>query len=320
MNINLIGKSFDKDSGQGIYRYSGEILNHLNRYKDITVKINDKGDINHVQQPELIWKALFKKNVITTIHDLIPLICKERKLSFRIFFYFSVLLSCIKSKKIITVSKCTKKDLEKYFPFCKKKVEIIYEGVNKKEFFPTNKKKKNPYFIIGYTGGLGKRKNVEFILKLAKLLEKNKKIIFKIGGKGPEKDKLEKIVKKEGIKNVKFVGFIPPNQLNNFYNSLDLFIFPSLYEGFGLPVLEAMACGTVVISSNISSLPEIIGKGGGSICLNLNLKDFKEKINKFIKMKKKDLKILKEKSYQKTKKFTWEKSTNKLIKVYKGLK
>jgi len=253
MKINLIGNSVDASSGQGIYRYSAELLAGL-RDAGADVSFNDNGDINHIQQPEIIWKHLFKKNVITTIHDVIPLFNNERKILFRIFFYISVLISTIKSNKIIAVSECTKRDIIKYFPWVRKKIRVIYESIDHNLFYP-NKRKKGGNITIGYVGGLGKIKNVGFRLKIAK---KYPKINFKIAGAGKEKEKLIKLSKNLKLKNVEFCGFVSEGSMRDFYNSLDIFIFPFLYEGFGLPVLEAMACGTPVLVSNKGSLPEIV--------------------------------------------------------------
>lgn len=312
MRINLIGKCFDKNSGQGIYRYSGEILERLKQTENI-ILTNQTGEINHVQQPELIWKALFKKRVITTVHDVMPLFNNERKFLYRLFFYLSILITSVKSKKIICDSDCTKKDLEKYFPFTKWKNTKIYLGVSGK-FFPI-KKREDKKIIIGYLGGLGKRKNVEFILKIAKELPE---LNFKIGGKGPEKENLENIKKKLDLHNVEFSGFISDEKMNEFYNSLSLFFFPSFYEGFGLPIVEAMACGVPCIISNGGSLPEIM-RGSGIIIDVNNLADSLKKIKNLIKDKKK-IKELSQRGVEKAKVFDWKKCVDETIKVYEEIK
>lgn len=314
MKINLIGQSFDKNSGQGIYEYSGELLNELKK-TEYSISINLNGDVNHVQQPELIWRALFKKNVITTIHDIIPIVYGERKFLFRVFFYLSILVTCLKSKKIIVDSASTKKDLIRYFPSIKNKIRVIYLGVDFKKFYPIGKKL-NKKFIIGYIGGLGKRKNVEFLLHVAKKLEKEN-ILFKIAGKGPCLKKLLELKKKLNLKNVEFSGFIPDENLNEFYNGLDIFIFPSFYEGFGLPVLEAMACGVPVITSNKSSLPEIVGKAAILINPN-NMLKIKQAIETVIHDKKLQ-KEMKRKSLAQASRFSWGKTATEYLKIMKNM-
>lgn len=194
-----------------------------------------------------------------------------------------------------------------------KGVVIAIEPINRNIEIIKNRKK----FVIGYLGGFGKRKNLGFILKLAKKFGKDRKVFFKIAGKGPKKERLENMVKNLGLNNVEFVGFVPDEELNNFYNSLDLFLFPSLYEGFGLPVLEAMACGIPVMVSNIGSLPEIVGDVGMIISIN-NLIKTKEDIEKIIKNKK-IRQEMKNKGIKRTKEFSWDKTINEIIKVYKSI-
>jgi len=313
MKINLIGKSFDTNSGQGIYRYSGELFEGLTA-NELNVSKNLRGDINHVQQPELIWQAIFKKKVITTIHDVMPIFNSERNPLFRLFFYFSVFLSTIKSKKIIAVSECTKRDIFKYFPWAKKKTRVIYEAVNSSVFYPT-KRKKNKKFIIGYLGGLGKRKNVEFILELAKNLPN---IEFKIGGAGREKERLEEIAKIHKLNNVLFLGFITKEKMNAFYNSLDLFFFPSYYEGFGLPVLEAMACRIPVLVSDRGSLPEIVPNKNSVIDIK-NIESTLRRI-KSIHKDKKIYNLMCKKNILKAREFSQDKFIKETIDSYNNIR
>lgn len=260
--INLIGKSFDKESGQGIYRFSGELYDRLKQMFPTTINDNknnknknnnkNKADVNIVMQPEQIHKALFKKNVITVVPDMIPIVYGERKKSYKYYFYFMMLLTVLKSKKIIAISESTKNDIIKVIPYAKDKVYVNHLWAND-EFVSLYNKQRNKR--IGYLGGLGKRKNVEYMLKLALVMPEYE---FFIAGKGPMRDKLEKIKNDKKINNVTFVGHIPNERICEFYNSLDLFIFPSKYEGFGLPVVEAMKCGTPALVFNNSSLKELV--------------------------------------------------------------
>jgi len=116
---------------------------------------------------------------------------------------------------------------------------------------------------------------------------------------------------------VQFAGFIPENKLNEFYNSLDVFVFPSFYEGFGLPVLEAMACGVPIITSNVSSMPELVGASGRFI----NTKNSNEVVNEIIQIfKDESLKEdLHKKGLNRAKEFTWEKCAKEHLKIYAEL-
>jgi len=310
MKINLIGHSFDKNSGQGICKYSEELYENLKK-RGLNVVKNGKGDLIHLQQPELIFKVLLKKNVITTIHDVMPIFNNERHILVRICFYFSALLTCLKSKKIIAISECTKKDIEKYFPFSRKKVIVVLDGMDSHKFFPA-KRKKNKRATIGYLGGLGKRKNIEFIINLARIIPETD---FVIGGKGPQLERLKSIKERLNVNNVKFSGFIEDSKINKFYNSLDLFIFPSLYEGFGLPILEAMACGVPCLISDRGSLPETAGDAG--VLLDIDNLEKSEKIIRDLIKDKKKIKKLSEKSLERAKKFTWKKCAKQTEEVYR---
>jgi glycosyltransferase involved in cell wall biosynthesis len=112
-------------------------------------------------------------------------------------------------------------------------------------------------------GGLNPRKNIaELIYAYSKIYRDlpggQQLLIF--GPNGQHLDRLQLLVKSLSLEEaVRFPGFVPSEDLPLFYNGADLFVYPSLYEGFGLPPIEAMACGTPVITSNVSSLPEVVG-------------------------------------------------------------
>ena len=146
---------------------------------------------------------------------------------------------------------------------------------------------------------------------------KDEDILFKIAGKGKGLNELVKIKKESNLKNVEFSGFVPEKKLNEFYNSLDLFVLPTIYDGFSLPGLEAMASGCPIISSNTSALPEVVGKAG--ILVNpKNLNEIVNAIKKFIKdnsLKKE----MKNKSIEQAKKFSWNKEARETLRIYKKI-
>ncbi len=336
MKIALIGQSFDKGSGQGVYEFSNYLYEHLKKinknieiikigasknsfmtlFNNIFVSfyktLKSKSDIYHFMMPEIAFSCMFKRPSIVIIHDLIPLIINERKKSFNLYFKL-ILKVAIKANHLIAVSNLTKKDLVRILKVPETKISVIHEGVDGKKYYPLEKKRKK-LFTIGYLGGFGKRKNIDYILKVAKEFENNKKILFKIAGKGPELDRLLRLKKKMNLKNVEFAGFVPDEELNNFYNSLDLFLFPSHYEGFGLPVTEAMACGIPVMVSNVSSLIEIAEDTG--ILINPKKpEDAVRNIKKIVKNV--DLqKKLRIKSIKKAKEFNWDKTAKETFKIY----
>jgi glycosyltransferase involved in cell wall biosynthesis len=267
--------------------------------------------------PEVAFSCLFKRPSIVVIHDIIPLIIDERRKSFNLYFKLMMKIA-IKADHLIAVSKSTKRDLINILKVPEDKISIIYEGVDHKKFYPEKKEKKNKNFVIGYMGGLGKRKNVDYILDIAEKFKGNTKILFKIAGNGPELDRLINLKKERNLKNVEFLGFIPEGRLNNFYNSLNLFVFPSYYEGFGLPVIEAMACGVPVMASNTSSLAEIAEDAG----ILIDPKKPEDAINqiKDIMKSPKLQKKLQKKGIERAKEFKWDKTASETFKTYKKFK
>lgn len=339
MKICLIGEDFNKKVGQGISRVCGELDKNLNKFGQVTNKIElgieknpykriftniiknsyilskKNADIYHFLMPEIAFPCFFKKPSIVTVYDIIPLILKnERKKSFNLYFKF-MMNFVKKADHIIVISKSTKSDLINLLNIPKEKISIVYPGVNHKQFYPI-KRKKNKKITIGILGGLVKRKNAKILLKVAEKL-RDENVLFKIAGKGEDLIQLVRIKKELNLKNIEFSGFIPEKKLNEFYNSLDLFILPTIYDGFSLPGLESMAAGCPIISSNTSALPEVVGKAG--ILINpKNVEDISNAIKKFINDKNLQ-KEMREKSIEQAKKFNWEKEAKETLEVYRKI-
>lgn len=180
-------------------------------------------------------------------------------------------LSARRCHKIITISESTRQDVISYFGVPPHKVEAIHLGVDE-IFKPVEdqavlrqfKAERNlPENYLLYLGTLEPRKNVERLVEAYALLRKKRAIPHKLvlgGAKGWLYDRIfARVNQLELQEDILFTSYIPYNELPLWYNCADIFIYPSLYEGFGLPPLEAMACGTPVITSSISSLPEVVG-------------------------------------------------------------
>lgn len=208
---------------------------------------------------------------VITLHDVIPYKMPET-VSDRYLHIFNEELPKIVSlcDGIITVSKFSKTDIAKAFNFPYDKIYVTYlaaENIYK----PLDKKVskdiiRNNYGISGdfilYVGGFSPRKNIIGLInafeKLLSKTSKNLKLVI-AGTKGKSYEDYKNCVEKLHIKDkVLFPGFIPVNHMPYLYNSAKLFVYLSLYEGFGLPPIEAMACGVPVVSSNVTSLPEIL--------------------------------------------------------------
>lgn len=177
--------------------------------------------------------------------------------------------------KIIAISQSTKEDLIELFKIKEEKISVVYSGIGK-EFKPIAKddrkiqETKNKYnlpdkFIL-YLGTLEPRKNIAGLMQSFDLLKqktKNSDIKLVIAG---EKGWLYKNIFSEWEKlqykeDIIFIGFVDVADKPYLYNLAEIFVFPSFYEGFGFPPLEAIACGVPTITSNFSSLPEVVGEG-----------------------------------------------------------
>lgn len=209
---------------------------------------------------------------VATIHDVIPYIYPETSTTLdRLIYHLWLPLSVRRMDAIITDSQQSKMDLEKHLPVEPSTVKVIpaaarpaYRPLSRQEILPALQRAGlEPDYIL-YVGSLEPRKNLLRLLDAYAQLRRwsTRWPLVIVGARNfwkssPVIEKVEKL----GLKSaVIFTGFIPEEDLPAIYNGAKLFVFPSLYEGFGLPVLEAMACGVPVITSNTSSLPEVAGQ------------------------------------------------------------
>jgi len=168
-----------------------------------------------------------------------------------------------KAKKVIAVSRATKKDLIDFYRVSPKKIVVAYEGCES-VFKPSARKNDKPYFL--FVGALKPIKNIPRILEAYALFLKKtgRDIPFLLAGGDLWSDKgIEPTIKRFGLeKKVRFLGFVPQKKLVTLYQRALVFISPALWEGFGLTLVEAMACGCPVIAGNTGAQPEVVGKGG----------------------------------------------------------
>ncbi len=167
--------------------------------------------------------------------------------------------AAMKSDVILTISENSKKDIAKIYNIKKSKIKVSYPGVPADIGSRGSKyKSSKPYFL--FVGSLKKTKNVPGAIKgFLYFLEKSR-LDFDLYIVGGDKWFDDDIKMKN--KNIKFLGFIEDNKLASLYRGAVAFVSPSFYEGFGLPILEAMASGCPIIGSNTGSVPEIVGEGG----------------------------------------------------------
>jgi glycosyltransferase involved in cell wall biosynthesis len=172
------------------------------------------------------------------------------------------------ANRIIVVSENTKKDLVVLYKVAAKKVDVIYSGVGGRENIldvETVRKKYNlPDNFILFLGTLEPRKNVEGLIRAFEIYKMTKKNDYKLVVVGPRGWLYKKILARAGKSpvrdDIKFINYIAPEEKFTFYKLAKLFVYPSFYEGFGFPPLEAARAGTPVIVSTNSSLPEVMGE------------------------------------------------------------
>ena len=273
-------------------------------------------------QPNFIPNESIKaKKIVTSVHDFSFILHKdfhpkERIEHFEKYFFKNI----VKSNAIITGSEFSKKEILERLDFKNEDIHVIYHGINHYLFkvyddlsiyFDLPKK-----FIFS-VGSIEPRKNLIGLLQAYNLLSNEIKSEYKLvlaGFKGWGNDEIMNII--NGNKeNIIYLGFISDIQLAKVYNLSSCFVFPSFYEGFGLPILEAMACGTPVICSNSSSLPEV---GGDAVvyCNPYDINSIKDKIEIVLKDTNMQENMI-EKGLKRAKIFSWEKSAEEHIKVFK---
>ncbi|MFN4212747.1 MAG: glycosyltransferase family 4 protein [Microgenomates group bacterium] len=298
----------------------------------LPIRLNLKKDVDIFFSPAHYLPRFCPLPAVVTIHDLSFLFypddfLKTDLIKLRQWTQYSVK----NAKKIIAVSKTTKKDIVKNYQIPERKIEVIYNGYEKnlncqtsirklaeKNIYQKLKIEKNKYIL--YVGTLQPRKNLTTLIEAFKLIIKlyNEFKLVIVGKKGwLYKDIFQK-VKSLGLANeVVFTDYLEDQQLISLYQNAFCFILPSFYEGFGIPILEAMSFGCPVIASFTASLPEI----GGDACLYFDPNNVDDLVEK-LKLLKEDRNLrgeLIKKGKERVKLFSWEKCGRETLEVIKSL-
>jgi glycosyltransferase involved in cell wall biosynthesis len=225
------------------------------------------------------------------------------------------------SDLVIAISEASQKDFLKDYP--QKKVEVVYpaakdsfkQKVTKKEIGGLLKKYHlKPDFLLS-VATIEPRKNINSLVEAYLSTDINRQLVL-VGASGWKNEQLMYLVKKYSDR-IKLPGFVSDEELNIFYKAAYCLIYPSFYEGFGIPVLEAMVSGTAVITSKVSSLPEV----GGEAVLYINphqIDSIKQSLLKIDKDKRLRDQLTK-KGFKQSQKFSWEKSAQRLNQLYQKL-
>lgn len=263
--------------------------------------------------------------VVLTLHDMLPFEFPQSidNLSRR-GLYKSVHKTINKASKIVAVSRSTKSDVLKHFHIDPEKIAVIHNGVDASFFEKIDARKVRNFreryqlhfpFIL-YAGNVRPHKNIDRIIECMEILDEppfnGLKLV--IAGYDISKNKsLRSLISKKGLsERIRVIGYI--DKVIYLYKLASIFINPSLYEGFGVSALEAMAVGTPVIVSNKSALPEIVGDAA-MLVDPYNTNEFAEAVKAIINESKVRNSLVK-KGKERASQFTWQDSVSKLLKIY----
>lgn len=320
-------ENYKRDNSKIIFTSKKHGGFYENYYYPSYIKENNI-DIHHLPQNGIGFNEFYTSPVVITIHDLIPYVLPETVgRGYLEKFLKDMPLIVHDSKAILTVSEYSKKDIIKFFPFVNEEKIFVTPLAANKSYKPLNKNNcieyiRNKYNIdspfILYIGGFSTRKNVRELIIAFNKIQKSLKKDYKLVLCGPVKDegiKLKELCKELLIDDkVIFTGFIPDDELPLFYNAAKIFIYPSLYEGFGLPPLEAMSCKTPVITSNLTSIPEVTN----DCAILINPFDKDELASSILTLLNSDslLQEYSEKGYNNSLNFTWKNTATITLKAY----
>jgi len=204
------------------------------------------------------------QNTVVTLHDLgfkhFPDLYSSKEI---LYHNWSMNYSAEHAKRIITPSEFTKKDLMKTYSIDPTKISVVWHGYNENKFKPNPEAQRKPYLF--YIGRLEEKKNIVNMIKAYALLRKEQSIKHQFilaGSPGFGYENIEKEIKNlpaEIQKDIIQLGYVPEEEYIKYLQEADIFFFCTNFEGFGMPIIEAMACDTPVVTSNVTSMPEIAG-------------------------------------------------------------
>lgn len=308
-----------------------DFINKNNPSK-LFINYNDenKKKIIHVMNQTLGIPFIFSKpkNLVVTVYDVMPLHLNYCRIKFFLnrLIYRLQLIGVKRADRIITTSQIVRQDIAKYLPFDINKIEVVPGGVDFDKFKVILKPKKFNHFngskkVILFVGSEIPRKNFARVLyAFAKVKQKIKEVkLLKVG------DAIDNSGREESIRlihelnltnDVKFVGQVEED-LPHYYNQANLLVFTTLYEGFGLPPLEAMACGCPVLGSKTGSQPEVLNDAA----LLVDPYSVEEISAGMIKILEDAsfANLLRERGLKRAGEFTWRKCAEETIKIYEKI-
>ena len=271
-----------------------------------------------------------KTKYYMTVHDIANHILEnisQSKSSQQKYLRLILDHSCKIADRIIVPSIATKNDLVEHFDVDPRKISVIYEGGDKEtNVKPAGEQElkekyqiKKPYFL--YVGTLQPRKNIETIVNAFLCLAKEELTsqLVLAGGTGWGMDKvLEKIQKSESKDRIVLTGYVSEEEKAGLYKNAEAFLFPSLYEGFGIPILESFSYGVPVITAKNSSLPEVGGDAAIYIENVMSSEELEERMKMVLGLSEADRILLSEKGIRQFNRFTWKKCAREISELFCG--
>lgn len=328
-----ISKQLKKFYGENIQFVSPKNIIHHDLAKELDVKIigNKTGHLwEQIDLPKYLkdngsplllnlanTAPLFYKNKIVTVHDIAYERFPENfDWKFRVFYKLIIPNIIKNAHHTLTVSEFSKQEIIEFYNTDKEKISVVYNAVNN-IFVPKTEDKKEKYILA--VSSLNYQKNFHSLVKAFNQLNGTGTKLYLVGGINKNFASMELLNDIEENESILFKGRVDDEELVSLYSNAICFVYPSLYEGFGIPPLEAQACGCPVICSNVASLPEVGGQDSVVYCNPYDVNDIREKIELVLNNEnlQNDLRV---KGFENIKRFSWENSANRIIKIIEGLK
>ena len=290
MNIAIEARALSTKSG-GIKSYTQNIIRELTSFSDTHLDIMDgsarsslplrselllsywmNGPVaHHVQdtKPDVVHftKAAIPRKkytpTVVTIYDVIPLLLPETQSFLRRMYWPTTLQhAATHADRVLTISETSKQDISRMLHISEEKITVTTLAVDTTHFIPQGEKNTDPYIL--FVGTWDNRKNIQTLLRSFELVADRIPHRLVIAGKPAHKQDTSRSYAHASLygNRIEFREHVPYAELPALYSNADVFVWPSIYEGWGFPPQEAMACGTPVIVSNGGSLPEVVGDAG----------------------------------------------------------
>jgi glycosyltransferase involved in cell wall biosynthesis len=292
-------------------------------------------DLHHI--PLNAVPLLMPKPYVVTLHDMSSLLFPDPRKEKQSYLPFKFRRGLMRADRIIAVSAASRRDIEKFLGIPSERIRQIYNAPDprfltrdtdpeaheiEKQHILERYQINYPFLL--YAGNIRTQKNIPRLVEAFAVLRgdleehplyKDLRLII-IGDEIFQYPSVRRAVIHTRVQQVvRFLGFVPFDTLRIFYESAAAFVFPSLYEGFGLPPLEAMSCGTPVVTSSVSSLPEVVGDAA-MIVNPENVFDIARGIREVLLDQDLREKLIR-KGYEQVKRFSWERTAREVLETYR---